>query len=570
MLARVSAALVGFGLALVGLYLRVLHTWNASHHDGAFVNAWDPDTFYHLRRTLWAARHGTPLVADPHAAAPSGLLCAWSDALEQLTLSLHRGVFGADPDIEGTALMVPLFIAVATLAAAVALYRGSGVAGLLGFAAVALGRDAVRVTAYGTFDHHGLELLAFVLALFAIRVASPEAEDDGARAPQAISALGLVVFGLGVAVADGGYILFGVATVAAVARPSVGLAALVCGAAVGVATVAGLDAARGLARTVTPLTAVGVALVGAGAAVWRAGLGPKPLGVGVAVGGVVAAAPGVLHVLTLLSPAGHDVTAYISEAQALWAVTTTERIAIYVFGMVFAATPWLRRPWDALRVSVVVAGLVGILQAKYGFFLPVCLGWVAAEAAARFQGPARAAVVVVAVGVLALEAADVVRRSPSAVAPEDLALARVSAALDQTAPPIDVFAADEPPWTILVRPSLGAQTLYWTRRPVTSLPFWGAESTAAQFRDSLHTLLSAPSADVDDALARLKVRYVLVDDVRMASPRARAIAADRGVDMDQTLWARLSAGDPPPGFRLVARDGIPGRTVHAYEWTEAR
>jgi hypothetical protein len=615
----------------VGFAARFYATWGGARDGGDYVISFDSDPYYHLRRLEWLARNGRPLVQDAFAAAPATLECPWPVALEYAALGLDAAVFHGERGRDSRLLaagFLPVIVGLVTLIAAFfALARATGAAGaaLGGAAVLAVWPSAVHVSSFFAFDHHCLELLAFVLVPAAATwaAASPNAATWAAASSDArprlgrsvmVALIGATLFGVAVLCGDGALLALaalGAALGAAAWRrdPAGRLLAFTGGGLVGLWAAAVVEWAAHLPRLLSPSGRIGIgtALVGlalivrarardgggtsdGGGAIaarveWRVGV---PL---VATGCVVAASAVIVGARYLT--AADAISANIAEALPLWRRAPAPTVAAHVAAA--AAALWLgarslRRRVERPRFFAIFAAagaLLGLLQTKYVFLFGLTVPWLVATALAHAhahahaQAPAptqghappsrRALAFALAAAVVAFVAwrtrAQMIA-APTHVSPADAAFAAVARAAALKTPPQDAFRPDaRPAWTIALDPSVGPRALWLSERAVTSIPFWGAPALATQFSTSLAALL-APEDEARPLLDRLHARYVLATDLGPSLPWALAASGARDAG-PRALYRRLLDGTADrTRFRLVATAGAGTDRVALYERLE--
>jgi hypothetical protein len=566
---RLAGLVAVCALTVVTVGLRWLTTFGVSWRDGRIAHR-DSDSFYHLRRLAALAEQGGPLVVDPHATWPEPFVCAWPVALEYLALALSR-LSGLS--LEAAAAVFPVLVGAASVAAMFFVLRprfGAWPAAV-GAAWVAVVPVAVVPTAFGIFDHHGLELLICIVAMGVFE------RRDALRRP---ALWGAALLGAPLLLADGAYLPLGaagVATVWAGLREMIGRGApsgaggvrpLLCGAVVGGVVVTGIELWAELPRAfpatgriwLLGLLAGAVPLLG-GTRAWRIG------------GGLLMLVSAWLAFGVFFTGAGlvvgvDDIGGSIGEVQPLHAHVGYSLASFYAAAVVGAAwatlRPQTRRQWPGVTVLVVGGGLLGLVVGKYAFLLVLTGAWCLAALARRVTGTQIArgfAAVVVAGGLagvaLQLQAAPELR-------PDDIAFDSMAALL------ADAEALE--PGAVVVRPGLGPKVLHWTGRPVTAVPFWSTKESAAQYRATVELLLEADEEVAAAAMDRMGARYVLVEYLwnRLPSlyaavgkaPPDEAGGAEASAELTGALWYRMFRFDgrayPPAGvpalrhFRWVA------------------
>ncbi|MFA6030077.1 MAG: STT3 domain-containing protein [Elusimicrobiota bacterium] len=188
-------------LALLALAFAVrVSGWSSVFRDGRVLFL-DTDDYYHLRRILVGIANFPFLPTfDPYLGYPGGYLCIWPP-LHDLALSALALVVGAGHPgpllVQTTAALAPPVLGVATLAAFYLLARRlfGEWAALAALLFAALSPMSVQNTLLGRPDHHCIENLPFVLALFPC-LGLLGRDDAGRPALRAFSAAALLSWGM--------------------------------------------------------------------------------------------------------------------------------------------------------------------------------------------------------------------------------------------------------------------------------------------------------------------------------------------------------------------------------------
>ncbi|HZS41167.1 MAG TPA: STT3 domain-containing protein [Polyangia bacterium] len=594
----VGAALIG--IAALAFGLRFFATWGGARLDGDYVISHDSDPYYHLRRLEYLARNHEPLINDAFAAAPSGLDCVWPVALEYLALGLDAAVFhgdrGRDSRLLAAGFLPPVVGLLAVLAVFLALARATSPWAAVGGSAIAaVLPGAIGVSAFAAFDHHGLELLAFIVVpLVASRAFAARRTAELARAAIA----GAISVGGALLAVDGAYLALGAlgAALALIAWQTRrdpeppdgvrGLAWFCAGAAAGAIGSSALEWSRGWPRLLPHAGRIGLAIAVLGLALAVALRGRRRLAaLAVVAAGLALALPALARGAGYLTASGDAISRNIAEAAPLWRRAGALYVAVHAAALALAvAHAWrLRRETRAhfLTASALAGGAIGMVQTKYVFLFALTAPWAIARSldALAAKRRMRAALAIAVALVVAERAYAGLRAAPSAVSPGDAAFARVARRLDERAPPQEVFRPGaRPEWTVAVQPSLGPRLLYLGRRAVTSVPFWGSDALAGQFQRTLAALLARDPAAAEALLDGLRARYVLVDDLAPSLPFAIAASGSdpstyaRGApSLDaasaESLWSRLlhANGSGLSRFRLIAAAGRGADRVKLFE-----